>query len=113
MKVMEKLIGDVFVEVVNLDRGTITEANTLKAILEERISAGNSKFVVDISMCEYIDSTFLGVLVNSLKKAVKQGGDLKLVGFQPAVRAMFELTRLYKVFETFQDVQLAAKSFSK
>lgn len=113
MKVMEKLIGDVFVEVVNLDRGTVTEANTLKEILEERIAGGSCKFVVDISICEFIDSTFLGVLVNSLKKAVKAGGDLKLVGFQPAVHAMFELTRLYRVFETFRDEHSAVKSFSK
>jgi len=113
MKVMEKLVGDVFVETVNLDRGVISEANVLKEILEERIAGGCGKFVVDISKCEFIDSTFLGVLVNALKKAAKTGGDLKLVGFQPAVRSMFELTRLYRVFETFEDAQTAVKSFSK
>ena len=85
MKVIEKLIGDVFVETVNLDRGTLTEAGVLKEILESRIGAGHTKFVIDISRCEFIDSTFLGVLVNSLKKAAKDGGDLKLVGLQPAV----------------------------
>jgi anti-anti-sigma factor len=113
MKVLETLVGDVFVESVNLDRGTITEANTLKEILEKRISDGCGKFVVDLSLCEYIDSTFLGVLVNALKKAAKLEGDLKLVGFKPAVHAMFELTRLYRVFETFKDVPSAVKSFSK
>lgn len=112
MKIFETLVGDIFVETVNLDRGTITEADTLKEILENRIAGGSSKFVVDISMCEFIDSTFLGVLVNSLKKAVKAGGDLKLVGFKPAVHSMFELTRLYRVFESFKDVQSAIKSFS-
>lgn len=113
MKVVEKLIGDVFVETVNLDRGTVTEASVLKEILESRIAAGYKKFIVDISRCEFIDSTFLGVLVNSLKKAAKTGGDLKLVGLQPAVNSMFELTRLYRVFETYKDEQSAVKSFSK
>ncbi len=112
MKVIEKLVGDIFVETVNLERGTITEANTLKEILEKRISGGCNKFVVDISRCEFIDSTFLGVLVSALKNAAKTGGDLKLVGFKPAVHSMFELTRLYRVFETFQDAQSAIKSFS-
>jgi len=112
MKVIEKLVGDIFVETVNLERGTITEANTLKEILEKRISDGRNKFVVDISRCEFIDSTFLGVLVNALKSAAKTGGDLKLVGFKPAVHSMFELTRLYRVFETFPDAQSAIKSFT-
>ncbi len=113
MLIIERLIGDVFVETVNLEKGTITEAGTVKEILENRIAGGTNKFVIDISACEFIDSTFLGVLVNSLKKSVKAGGDLKLVGFKPAVHAMFELTRLYRVFETFSDVQSAVKSFSK
>jgi anti-anti-sigma factor len=112
MKIIEKLVGDIFVETVNLERGTIVEAGLLKEILENRISGGCSKFVVDISRCEFIDSTFLGVLVNALKNVAKSGGDLRLVGFQPAVHSMFELTRLYRVFETFKDAQSAIKSFT-
>ena len=113
MKIFETLVGDVFVETINLDRGTIVEADVLKEILENGIAGGNNKFVIDISSCEFIDSTFLGVLVNSLKKVVKQNGDLKLVGFQPTVLAMIELTRLNRVFETFTDTHSAVKSFTK
>lgn len=112
MKIIEKLVGDVFVETVNLERGTLIEAGMLKDILESRIAGGCTKFIVDISRCEFIDSTFLGVLVNALKNVAKAGGDLKLVGFKPAVHSMFELTRLYRVFETFPDAQSAIKSFN-
>jgi anti-anti-sigma factor len=77
------------------------------------VNSGYNKFIIDLSNVEFIDSTFLGVIVGTLKKAVKSGGDLKLIGFQPNVRSMFELTRLFRVFETYTDLQEAIRSFHK
>jgi anti-anti-sigma factor len=77
------------------------------------INDGKKKIVVDLSGCEFIDSTFLGTLVISLKKVTSIGGDIKLVGFKPAVRSMFELTRISKVFETFESTNDAVMSFQK
>jgi len=37
---------------------------------------------------------------------------LRLVGFQPAVHSMFELTRMYRVFESFKSKEEAITSFS-
>lgn len=111
MEIVEDLIGDVLVEIINSDRATLREAEDLKDMLMHKISEGHYKVVVDLSVCEFVDSTFLGVLVNTLKKLSQLNGDLKLVGFKPAVRSMFELTRLFRVFETFGDLQEAIKSF--
>ena len=105
-------IGDVVVERVNLTRATLKEAEDFKATLLNDIEYGNKKIVVDLSDCEFIDSTFLGALVVSLKKITALGGDLKLVGFQPNVRSMFELTKMYRVFESFESVEAAAASFN-
>ena len=77
----------------------------------EEIGNGNKKIVVNLSRCEFIDSTFLGSLVVTLKKVTSIGGDLRLVGFQPAVSSMFELTRMYRVFESFKTPEEAVKSF--
>lgn len=113
MDIIEEIMDDILVEIINLDRATLQEAEQLKKMINRKIEAGFNKIVVDLSACEYLDSTFLGVLVSSLKKAVKMNGDLKLVGFKPAVRSMFELTRLFRVFESFSELQDAIKSFSK
>ncbi len=112
MDFIKEKYGDVIVEVVNLDRATLKEAENFKKILIKDIDEGNRKLVVDLSQCEFIDSTFLGALVVSLKKITSLGGDLKLVGFQPAVHAMFELTRMFRVFETFNEKEDAIKSYS-
>lgn len=98
---------------VNLIRATLKEAEEFKNILMEEINIGRKKLVVDLTTCEFIDSTFLGSLVVALKKATMIGGDLKLVGFQPAVSSMFELTRMYRVFESFKTRAEAVKSFDQ
>jgi len=97
---------------VSITRATMNEAEEFKFILSEEIGKGSKNLVVDLSECEYIDSTFLGTLVVTLKKVTTQGGDLRLIGFKPAVRSMFELTRMYRVFETFDTKDEAVKSFS-
>ena len=96
---------------VNLIRATLKEAEVFKNMLKKDIDSGKNKLVIDLSFCEFIDSTFLGTIVISLKKVTAIGGDIKLVGFQPAVRSMFELTRISKVFETFESTDEALSSF--
>ncbi len=102
---------DVVVEIVNLSRATLKEAEEFKRVLSTEIGNGTRKLIVDLSECEFIDSTFLGALVVSLKKITALGGDLRLVGFQPSVHSMFELTRMYRVFEAFPTRQAAVESF--
>ncbi len=111
MNILEEKIGDVLVEIINTERATLNEAHELKEKLNKRIDEGFRKIVIDLTACEFVDSTFLGTLVGALKKIVKLQGDLKIVGFRPAVKSMFELTRLFRIFETFTDLQDAIRSF--
>lgn len=103
--------NDVIVEVVELTRATLNEVDEFKQRLVENIDNGYKKIIVDLAGCEFIDSTFLGALVIALKKVTSFGGDLRLVGFQPTVHSMFELTRMYRVFETFKTKEDAILSF--
>ena len=102
---------DVVVEIVDLSRATVNEAKEFVRTLEKDLDSGYKKIVADLSACEFIDSTFLGTLVISLKKVTSVGGDLRLVGFQPAVHTMFDLTRMYRVFDTFDNKEDAINSF--
>jgi anti-anti-sigma factor len=113
MGIIEEEMDDIVLEIINLDRATLREAEELKILVNEKINRGFKKVIIDLTSVEFVDSTFLGVIVNTLKKVAKLGGDLKLVGFQPAVRSMFELTRLFRVFESYNVLQDAIKSFHK
>ncbi len=113
MNLLEEKYDDVYVITVAMDRATVSEADEFKETITKKIESGFDKIVVDLSEVEFIDSSFLGVLVTTLKRVVAKDGDLKLVGFQPAVRSMFELTRMFRVFDTFERVDQAVASFPK
>ncbi|NWG29465.1 MAG: STAS domain-containing protein [Ignavibacteriaceae bacterium] len=110
---IKEIHDNVVVEIVMLSRATLKEAESFKELLATDIRAGWRRIVVDLSECEFIDSTFLGALVVSLKKVTSLGGDLRLVGFQQAVHAMFQLTRMYRIFETFKTKEEAVASFKQ
>ncbi len=113
MNIVEEIIGDILIEIITVNRASVKDSEQLKNQLLRKIDEGYKKIIIDLTSCEFIDSTFLGVLVNSLRKVAKKDGDLKLVGFKPAVKAMFELTRLFRVFESYGDLQDAIKSYTK
>ncbi len=77
------------------------------------IDIGERKIIVDLSMCEFVDSTFMGTLVVSLRKVSALNGDLKLVELHPSARALFELARLFRIFETFNSREEAIENFNK
>lgn len=111
MDFIREELGKVIVHHISISRATLREAEEFKTILAKDILAGQKNIVVDLSGCEFIDSTFLGALVISLKKVTAIGGDLRLVGFQDAVSSMFELTRMYRVFETYKTREEAINSY--
>lgn len=113
MNFVEQKRGNVLVETVNISRATLKEAEDFKNMLLQAIDNGERKVVVDFSQCDFVDSTFLGGLVVSLKRMTAVKGDIRLVGFRPPVRSMFELTRMHKVFESFETVEDAVKSFEE
>ncbi len=86
-------------------------AGDLKLEVNEKIEQGNVWILINLSEVPYMDSAGLGVLVSGLKNTNRQNGDLRLWGLQPDVRNIFELTRLNKVFQIFEEEELALNSF--
>ena len=94
-------LADVLIEKVNLSSATVSEAHNMKEKLVEDIDLNHKKIILDLSKCTYIDSTFLGAMVFSLKKARRTGGDIKLViDADSYMRGLFNLSGISKVFKT-------------
>ena len=104
--------GDIIVIGVNLLRATVNEATELRNLLDEQIVFGHSKIVVDLSQCTHLDSTFIGVIVVTHKKLLAKGGELKIVDPLDPAKELFYLTGIAKVFDTFEAVEEAIKSFN-
>ena len=106
-----ELVGDVLVESINLSRATFKEASLFKDRLVFDILRNNLKIVIDLSSCEYIDSTFLGSLVVILKKMAERGGEIKYVIPQPSAIYLFKITGLYGVLNLYRNKSEAVESF--
>ncbi len=104
--------GDVAVVHVFLNRATLAKAVKFKDQVTELINDGTNKFVIDLGICEYIDSTFLGAMVSLLKKTNTLNGDLRLVYSKDMPSLVFVLTRMDKVFKVFNDIEAALASFN-
>ena len=102
---------DILLVVINETRATVDFSTEMKEDLINKIENNNKNVIIDLDAVEFVDSSFLGALVAGLKKATMMSGDLKIVGLQAPVKAMFELTRLYRIFDIFETVEDALKSF--
>lgn len=112
MENFEKIyLGDILVIAVNLTRAILNEAIPFKKIVEEEIDTGYTKIVIDLSQCDYIDSTFFGVIVKVSRLLIDMGYKLKVV--KPAIvgEYIFIHTNTDHLFDKYKTRDDAIKSF--
>lgn len=82
----------------------------VKEAISPRMDA-NPKVLLDLSKMSHIDSSGLGMLVQLLQKATEKGGIVKIACLQSHPKIVFDITKAYRVFEIFESVDAALKSF--
>ena len=76
----------------------IEEAANIREQLIGYLEKGYKDFIINMGNVDYIDSSGLGVLVGIQKRALQQGGSVRIQDIRGLVKELFELTRLTKVF---------------
>jgi len=105
-------VGDVNVIDV-AGRITLGEgASTLRESLRDLLTKGNKRILLNLGDVSYIDSSGIGELVSGFTSVANQGGTLKLLGLTKRVKDLLQITKLYTVFEVFDDEAAAVRSFS-
>lgn len=100
--IKEQKIGDVHLLTVTQERMNAAVSLALKESLVALLP--QSKFVIDLSQVALVDSGGLGGLVSILKATNASDAQLIIFGLQKPVRVMFELTRMHKLFEIYNDL---------
>ena len=77
----------------------------------ESLIAENSKVVFDMKMLGFVDSSGLGAILSCLRQLKAKGGELKICALSAAVRGLFELVRMHRIFDIFDTKEEALESF--
>ena len=104
--------GDIVIEKINIERATYREADEFRKFILEDFEKGSKKIIVDMKPCEFIDSTFLGVLLYSLKQIQKSDGILKLAAIHDDAKVLLDITRISEMFDIYPDADTAIQSFN-
>lgn len=90
-----------------LNAQTVTE---IKAHIEDVLAGGCPLAVLDLENLDEIDSSGIGAVVSLLKRMRTQKRDVRIFRLRGTVKKLFELLRIDKSMEVFEDLDKAIAS---
>jgi len=89
----------------------INTSPQLRKAFDDIIRREDKKVLVDFSGVSYIDSSGLATLIEMFQRLKKIGGRLRFACLDAKVKNIFEITKLHKLFEIFENCETALKDF--
>src|SRR6201987_1771902 len=87
------------------------ESIGLRTMIDNLLSSGATRIVINLEQVNYVDSAGLGALIEMHRKTKAKGGSLKLCNLGPNLRQALEIARLLPIFETCPTETVAVASF--
>jgi anti-sigma B factor antagonist len=81
--------------------------DTLRALIEH----GTRWILLNVAEVTYVDSVWLGAMVQAYASAVRHGGTVKLLHVRSRFGELLHVTKLDTVFELFESEDEATESF--
>jgi len=85
----------------------------LRDVLDKLIKKGVHKFVVDMSLVEYVSSAGWGVFASRIDDVRSGEGDIKIFGMDPEVDSIFHLLGFDVIMRSFSILAEAIEDFGK
>jgi anti-sigma B factor antagonist len=86
-------------------------SEVLREAVRDVLSNGQKNILLNLGEVSYIDSSGLGTLVSAYTTGANQGAKVKLVNVQKKVGDLLQITKLYTVFESFDNESAAVGSY--
>ena len=83
----------------------------LSEAIREMICDGYTRLVLDLAKVTNIDASGIGELVSGFVLVANHGGEIKLLHLTKRAKSLLQTTKLYSVFEVFEDETIAVSSF--
>jgi anti-sigma B factor antagonist len=88
------------------------ESNQLRTKIKDILAQGMKRLVLDLGNVSYIDSAGLGTLVAGYTSSQSQGASMKLANLTKRFREQLNITKLVTVFDVYDSVEGAIRSFA-
>ena len=88
------------------------ECNSLREQVTQLLAAKKSAILLNLGGLTYVDSSGIGILVESVINTAKEGGRLKLVNLPRLLHNTLMVHRLLAAFEVFDQEEEALASFA-
>jgi anti-sigma B factor antagonist len=92
---------------ITLGEGSVV----LREAVKELSAQGQKQILLNLGNVTYIDSSGIGELVGAFTSIRNAGGDLKLLNLTKKVHDLLQITKLYTVFDVWDDEASAISSF--
>ncbi len=111
IKAVSREIGEV--TIIDLDgRITLNDGSAiLRDLIRENLNGGHKRLLLNLADVNYIDSTGLGELVSGYRLVKSQSGEMKLMNLSKRVSDLLQITKLYTIFDIYNDESQALASF--
>jgi len=109
MDYSKEVLNKVVVVTINISEASLNQSDDFKNYLCSIDDVKPPKLVLDMAKIKYMDSSFIGALVISLKNIIARGGDMALASVNEDVRSLFEITRLDQVFRIYDNKEQAIR----
>ena len=113
MKLVTRLIDCVEVIQINGRIELGEGSSAVREVVRDLLAKGRKKILLNLADVDYIDSAGLGALVSAFTSVRNEGGELKLVYLTKKVQDLLQMTRLYTVFDIYDDETAALNSFEQ
>ncbi|MGD0338549.1 MAG: STAS domain-containing protein [Bacteroidota bacterium] len=90
-----------------------TETDDLRNAINDAVSRGNTKLVIDLGKVHYINSTALGLLTSTHVNYTKRNSRVVLCNVEKQINSIFIITKLALIFEVYKDQNEALACFSQ
>ncbi len=113
MEISHRTLEQVLVIVPNVEHLDANNTNDLKHQVSELIEQNAATCVVlDLREVQFVDSSGIGSLISLLRTIKSNNGQIALAGVTRTVQSVFEIVRLHKLFDIYDNVDEAVKALA-
>jgi anti-sigma B factor antagonist len=99
LEIMRREVNGIYVLELSGRLALGDESMGFRTSVEDLLSSGATRIVINLEHVHYVDSAGLGALIEAHRKTKAKGGRLKICNLGPKFKQALELARLLPIFE--------------